>query len=139
MRKTSPGAYLVRVRSRPDSRTSAMPPGRRPMAKWISIVPVAGPTASPMDRKVVVSEAVNSTYPSPPGMRCRETAPASAQRLQPDVLRSEFPLAITLTRPVHATATAGAVLAVGDPSSEFRDGTGTAPPDGGPPGTRGPS
>src|SRR5438876_7936919 len=55
---------------------------------------------------VVVSDAVNSTKPSPEVMVCDDTAPASSQPSQPAVLRSELPSAVTLTSCVQRTASA---------------------------------
>src|SRR5438876_6611889 len=55
---------------------------------------------------VVVSDAVNSTKPSPEVMVCDDTAPASSQPSQPAVLRSELPSAVTLTSCVQRIASA---------------------------------
>src|SRR5437667_128600 len=64
------------------------------------------PLLSPATRMVVVSDAVNSTKPSPEVMVCDDTAPASSQPSQPAVLRSELPSAVTLTSCVQRTASA---------------------------------
>src|SRR5436309_2874677 len=69
-------------------------------------VVVALPWLSPATRTVVVSDAVNSTKPSPEVMVCEDTAPASWQPSQPAVLRSELPSAVTLTSCVQRTASA---------------------------------
>ena len=65
------------------------------------------PFDSPSIRYVVVSDAVNSTYPSPDAICCVEIAPALPHPVTA-VFVSEFPLALTPTSDVHTTACAPA-------------------------------
>src|SRR3954470_5460023 len=71
-----------------------------------------GPRLKPMDRCVVVSVALKSTYPSPLSMVCTDTAPASAQPLQPDVFCNVVPVTVAFTTLVQITASAVVVEAL---------------------------
>src|SRR2546426_289734 len=57
------------------------------MANWISFRFAPGrPLRQPISRTLLVSEAVNSRYPSPEMICCCETAPASAHPSQPEAV-----------------------------------------------------
>jgi hypothetical protein len=79
------------------------------MANLISAADVPGfPLLSPIERSVSVSDAVNSTYPSPDAICWAETAPL-AHPAHPEVFVKTDPLAEVSTRLVHCTALALAV------------------------------
>src|SRR5687767_3650803 len=103
MRNTSPATTGTSHRYCPFSRTSAYPETSL-NANGISaeLVP-ALLLLKPAKRTRFVSETVNSKYPSPELICCRETAPASSQPSQPLVFLSELPVAVTLTRLVQVT------------------------------------
>src|SRR5262249_10724013 len=106
---TSPGTNGVSVRYWPLSRISATPPGWNRNENLISFGARPGvPDVRPMARTVLVSEAVNSTYPLPEVICSSYTAPASAQPSHPVVFWSELPLAVALTILVQFTGFAPA-------------------------------
>src|SRR5947208_13716275 len=74
------------------------------MAKRISLLFTPGvPLRKPISRRLLVSEAVNSTYPSPALICCSETAPASAQPSQPEIFVSELQMDVTSRRLLQTT------------------------------------